>query len=167
MWKLVYTRQCKVRETVVTEETDNGTEEELDLSPGMVPHHNLGPVTGYDHDSGLPIVKRKPADQPASNPSAPGKKEEAAETKPAKPEPKPAASETKQSQGETPAEPQKGAPVRLKDGTTGKLSWFDKVSGIARIRRDADGKSVSVRKGAFQVQPHTQVSAHIRRINTK
>lgn len=34
-------------------------EEDLDLSAGMVPHHHLGPVTGYDHDSGLPIVKRE------------------------------------------------------------------------------------------------------------
>lgn len=143
-----------------------------------VPTHPAGQVTAYDEQSGLPIVRRKPADTrpaaAASKPSAPEKKEEAAETKPAKPEPKPAkedtkpaAAETKQSDPETPAEMTKGAPVKLKDGSTGKLSWYDKVSGIARIRRDADGKSISVRKNAFEVQPHTQVSAHVRRIPTK
>jgi hypothetical protein len=37
-------------------------EEELDLSAGMVPHHPLGPISGFDHETGLPIVKRQPQD---------------------------------------------------------------------------------------------------------
>lgn len=43
------------------------TEEEQDLSAGMVPHHNLGPVTGFDHDSGLPIVKRHASSSPSTS----------------------------------------------------------------------------------------------------
>jgi hypothetical protein len=38
------------------------TEEELDLSAGMVPHHPLGSISGFDHETGLPIVKRQPQD---------------------------------------------------------------------------------------------------------
>lgn len=37
-------------------------EEELDLSAGMIPHHPLGPISGFDHETGLPIVKRQPKD---------------------------------------------------------------------------------------------------------
>jgi hypothetical protein len=56
-------------------------EEELDLSAGMVPHHNLGPVTGYDHDSGLPIVKRaNTAEVPAQKQA---NTDEVAQSKPA------------------------------------------------------------------------------------
>lgn len=151
-----------------------------DPAPGQKPTHEAGEVTAWDSASGLPIVKRKPA-QPASQPSAPDEKEESAEpaggTNRTKPEPSsPAAakpSDSKEPNSGLKADksadtspPVKGAPVKLQNGTTGKIAWYDPKLGIARIKTD-DGKSVPVRKGAFTVQPHTQVAAHVRRIPAK
>jgi hypothetical protein len=47
------------------------TDDELDLSAGMVPHaqavptHPAGQVTAFDQDSGLPIVRRNAAKETA------------------------------------------------------------------------------------------------------
>jgi hypothetical protein len=38
----------------------------LDITAGLIPHHDLGPISGFDHDTGLPIVKRH-AGGPAPN----------------------------------------------------------------------------------------------------
>jgi hypothetical protein len=150
---------------VVTDETDNGTEEGLDLSQGMVPHHNLGPVTGYDHDSGLPIVKRNAADpQPASKPSSAGEKQEAAmpeaETKPelkpsgAKPMLKPA--------GAQPSELKKGAPVTLPDGSKATVAHLIDNKSV-RIRTE-DGRNIVTKISSVKADQHTIVHEHVRRL---
>lgn len=139
---------------MVTDEQDNGTEEELDLSPGMVPHHNLGIITAYDHDSGLPIVKRKTADAPSSEPA---KQDTAATPEPEKPEPR--------AEPKTDAKPtlSKGAPVTV-NGKSGKVVFVHQGMGIARIKPDDGSKPITARVSAIQVQPHVVVQSHIRKL---
>lgn len=158
---------------MVTANSGTEEEEELDLSAGMVPLHNLGPVTGYDHDSGLPIVKRGHAQsaQP-SNPVAkpevetkPAAEEKPAaiETKPAKEETPEPASKTKESSTDTKPEMSKGSMVRLPDGRTGKIAHIAQGAGITRVKLDGGG-DVSVRSSALTPLRHVQVAAHTRKV---
>lgn len=136
-------------------------EEELDLSSGMVPHHNLGPVTGYDHDTGLPIVKRKTADTSTEKSEETPAKPEA---KPEKPEPKSEPKEDAKPKPDTKAPAlQKGSPVTLPDGSKGKVMHMVANMGTVRVRTD-DGRNLTVRAKALTVAPHIMVATHARRL---
>lgn len=58
---------------------------------------------------------------------------------------------------------QKGSPVTLPDGTTGKIMHVLENMRTARVRTD-EGKKVHVRLSALKVIPHVIVQSHARRI---
>jgi len=135
-------------------------EEELDLSAGMVPHHNLGPVTGYDHDSGLPIVKRSlgGGKEPGNNQITTDVSKQP--DKPAKPEP---AEDPKPKPAEKPKlQPaySKGDSVQLPDGSTGRIAHMIANMKTARVRTN-DGKNITVRHDSLK--PVVEVKAHYRK----
>jgi preprotein translocase subunit YajC len=146
----------------------------LDLSAGMIPkkpYHQLGEITGWSHDDGLPIVKRKAeqsgisstqggANATGSTSKAAGAMETAATGEAGKPKADETSSKTQANQMT------KGSPVQLPDGTQGKVAHVIENMKTVRVRTD-DGRNLTVRQSALTVLPHTQVAAHIRRIGSK
>lgn len=61
---------------------------------------------------------------------------------------------------------EKGKPVKLPDGRTGKIAYLDPGMRIARVKLDAGGHE-TVKQKALTVMPYVQVAAHIRRIAEK
>jgi preprotein translocase subunit YajC len=134
------------------------------------PTHEAGKVTGFDSASGLPIVKRK-AEQSGvsstqggtnatgSTSKAAGAMETAATPEAGKPKADETSSKTQATQMT------KGSPVRLPDGSSGRVAHVVDTRTV-RVRTD-DGKNVTARIAALTVLPHTQVQAHIRRIGSK
>jgi hypothetical protein len=148
-------------------------EEELDLSAGMVPHHNLGPVTGYDHEDGLPIVKRQAAtiqtteksessEGPAKKIASAGEKPEVTEPKPAKTA-EPDASKPMAKQRLQPANLEKGQPVQLADGSRGKVAHLVQNMNSVRVRTE-DGRNVMVARKTLKVPDSVFVRQHFRRV---
>jgi hypothetical protein len=155
-------------------------EAELDLSAGMVPHHPAGDITAFDHDSGLPIVKRKAGVQnetktfpqadtplPVTIPPTPADAQEidttprspatTYETKTfasgAKPVIKPAGMGDKG--GDRPAL-KKGDAVRLADGSNGRVAHLVTNMRTVRVRTD-DGKNVTVRLDSLKSGEHNAI----------
>jgi len=60
----------------------------------------------------------------------------------------------------------KGAPVRLPDGTHGKIAYLDPTLRIARIKLNS-GKQITARQSVLKVMPHIQAAAHIRKVPEK
>lgn len=142
--------------------------EDLDLSAGMVPHHPAGEITAFDHETGLPIVRRKTAQsepKPEEKPAA--KPEEKPEAKPETVEERslpatPVVESKPQNTLHKPAGPAaKGTAVRLPDGTTGKLAFSDGVN--ARVRTD-DGRNVNAKHKDITPMSEVPVKAHVRLI---
>lgn len=123
-------------------------------SEPSVPTHPLGTVTGIDHDSGLPIVKRTAMEAPK-----PPAKEKSPETS--------AATEGAQPRTEDqPGGPmQKGTPVSY-GGQPGRIIFAHPKIGVARVEMDDGKKLRSVNIKDLKVLPHTIVTSHVRRLNS-
>jgi hypothetical protein len=130
-------------------------EEDLDISAGLVPHHPLGTLSGFDHETGLPIVKRRvatapaPVEDPAANES--NDAVTAGTTPSAKQVLKPA----------TPAFA-KGQPVQLADGSKGKIAHMVGNMRTVRVRME-DGRNVTVSQNALKPADSVLVKSHYRR----
>jgi hypothetical protein len=140
-------------------------EEELDLSAGMVPHHPLGPITGWSHDDGLPIVKRQSAAEKPESSEAPAKRhaDERPEAKPvenatdsAKPMARPMLKPA------TNPDLEKGRPVELADGSRAKVAHVIQNMRSVRVRTE-DGRNVTVGRGTLKVPDSVFVRQHFRR----
>ena len=120
-----------------------------------VPDHPLGTISAIDYDTGLPIVKRKPATaaQPAT--AVPATEQPA--------QPKPA--DTAQPATKPKLQPAftKGQQVRLPDGSTGKIAHMVANMKTARVKTD-DGKNITVRHDTLAPADHVVVKSHVRRL---
>jgi hypothetical protein len=129
------------------------TEQDLDISAGLVPHHPLGPLSGFDHETGLPIVKRTvptlpaPMEEPDRN-----KPNDPAVNEGAKPVLKPATLLFA-----------KGQAVQLTDGSKGKIAHLVGNMRTARVRME-DGRNVTVRQNALKPADSVLVKSHYRRV---
>jgi hypothetical protein len=126
------------------------TEQDLDISAGLVPHHPLGPLSGFDHETGLPIVKRTVATVPAYA-GEPAGNEPNRPALTAGPVLKPA----------TKPDLQRGQPVTLPDGTGGKIAHV--IDGKSVRVRTEDGRNITVRQNSLKPADSVLVKAHFRR----
>jgi sRNA-binding protein len=124
-----------------------------DRTAAKSPTHPAGKVTGFDEQSGLPIVKRS-SSQPAQT-DAPKPKEDATEQpKAASPEP------VKQAKPVLQPALTKGAKVSLPDGSTAKVAHvIDQKS--ARVRTEA-GRNLVMKQA--DLTPHVLVKSHYRKL---
>jgi hypothetical protein len=114
------------------------TEQDLDISAGLVPRHPLGPLSGFDHEIAPASVEQ----QAANEPSAPTR---------AKPVVKQAT-------------PQfvKGQPVLLADGSKGKIAHMVGNMRTVRVRTEA-GRNITVSQNALKPADSVLVKSHYRR----
>jgi preprotein translocase subunit YajC len=142
----------------------------IDLSAGMIPKkpmHPLGEITGWSHNDGLPIVRRK--ETQANTAEIPAQKQENTDEKPTKTSDKPtdsvkpAASSEAKPMAKTRLEPAnltKGQSVSLRDGTGATVAHVIDDKSV-RVRTEA-GKNTVVKRA--EVTPHILVKAHLRRM---
>ncbi len=128
------------------------TDQDLDIGAGLVPHHPLGPLSGFDHETGLPIVKRSvatvpaPVEQPAANePSTPA-----------------VTAGTKQVLKQATPQLVKGQPVQLADGSKGKIAHLVGNMRTVRVRTE-DGRNVTVSQSSLKPADSVLVKSHFRR----
>lgn len=141
-----------------------------DRTSGKTP--SWGSVTGFEHSTGLPIVKRSASGttKPAETPEAPAEKPES--TQPTQEE---AGAKEQTSAAAKPAALAKGSAVLMPDGSTGKISYLHQQMRIARVTKDGGGSvmhpiSKLKQKEAMETKVpagHTFVSAHYRPLPEK
>jgi preprotein translocase subunit YajC len=136
-------------------------EEELDLSAGMVAHHPLGRISGFDHETGLPIVKRQPQITAADHLENPGSEAETG-AKPVLQAAGPRPSGKEQSAQSTKPSFEEGQRVVLPDGTKGRIAHVVRAMKTARVRTD-DGRNLTVRHSALKAADAVLVKEHYRR----
>jgi hypothetical protein len=164
-------------------------EGEPDIEAGLVPHkkeqsypsaptHPSGKITAWDEKSGLPIVRREDKASEAPDDGMPT----TTEPKPANPAKPvtasaaaPKSSEKDEAKPIVPTKLERGQPVQLSSGKTGKIVFLHDRMGIARVALDDEknvagsaggsrsGSTVTVRLSALKPVDSVLVKEHFRR----
>jgi hypothetical protein len=124
---------------VVTDDTENGNEEELDLSAGMVPH------------AAQPLQQQLVAPNQLNQNQQPQalNNDHGGSIAPA---------------GQAPVM-QKGTPISF-GGKNGRVVFVHPGLGIARVKFDDGSQARSVKASALKILPHTVVTSHVRRLSS-